>query len=129
MTLIAHFLDKQHDSVANHGFEIDLSSANLLVSALGYDIVDLEQTPIEIDELLHSIECFKNSDIAGIIDAGRPLIIQHGGHVEGVTLPKGVPFQFPPVPPGAISTMVQHLEELALKAKASGATSFLIPDN
>lgn len=129
MTLIAHFLDKQHDSVQNTAFEIDLSSANLLVSALGYDIVDLETSPLAIDDLLHSIELYKSSDIASVIDTGRPEIIQHGGHVEGVTLPKGIPFKFPPVCPGAITQMVSHLEELALAAKKAGATSFLIPDN
>ena len=127
MELTAFFLDVQGNKLPRYSFGLRHDAALLVVSALGYDIIELEDEPLSIPTLLDDIRSYQTSDIHTIIDAGRPALIQYGGQIEGVTLPEGIPFKFSEVEPGYISEWVETIRQFALKAQELGAVSLVFP--
>lgn len=113
MVIPVNFLNKRGEEIPEFSFPMEHDAASLVVSCLGYDLVDIEETPILLTQLLDDIRLYQTSDIASIVDQGRTALVQHGGHVEGVTLPPGIPFRFPEVDQGFISEWVETLRQFA----------------
>lgn len=116
MVIPVTFLNKRGEEIPAFSFPMEHDAASLVVSCLGYDLVDMEETPLPLPQLLEDIRLYQTSEIASIVDQGRTALVQHGGHIEGVTLPAGIPFKFPEVDEGFISEWIETLRQFALDA-------------
>jgi hypothetical protein len=122
------FFSNKNERIHRYSFTLSHTALTLVVSALGYDIVDIEDKPMDIAELLDSIRLYQTSEMGSIVDVGRPAILQYGGQVEGVTLPDGIPFQFPEVEAGFIGEWIETIRQFAERAKSEhSATHIFLP--
>lgn len=123
--LTAHFLNALYESIPNPPeVALDPQRMGYVISALGYDPVF--EDPVTVDGMLESIHMYLNSDLHQYVDIGRPAVVMHGGHVEGVTLPDNMMATFPAIEQGFVSKFILIIRSACEQAKEQGAVYFLL---
>ena len=116
----AFFLDKQFNQLKPpFAFSLDARSMALVFSALGYDIT--EDEPLQVEDVLYSINLYERSDLAAVIDTGRADILQQGGQVEGVQFSNKMTMHFPAMAKGFLSDKIDLLKRLCEESLDFGA--------